>query len=240
MPHLHFLNRRGRRREAIARSVGASARPGSPGADQASPSAACQLGAGSIASVSAVRAVLRRPRRQDRRRLCLPNGVARLRLALPVGHLRLAVSIDRLCLSGAPFSAARGVRTGLVASASPAASLAAIHSSLLTVRLIAASLNIPGLLAPASACALARVFTLVFRRGVFRSGVLRAVFTRFCPGGACLSVAAPEQFAHLLRRHALRPEAERGVGDFQRVLTLGDRYRQVRGHAGLEFEFGIP
>src|SRR5262249_44185293 len=35
-------------------------------------------------------------------------------------------------------------------------------------------------------------------------------------------------------------EAKRGVGDLQRVLTLGDHYCQVRGHAGLEFEVGIP
>jgi hypothetical protein len=48
----NFLERRGRWREAIVRSVGASARPGSPGAGRRPLLAACQLGAGLIASVS--------------------------------------------------------------------------------------------------------------------------------------------------------------------------------------------
>ena len=48
----NFLERRDRWREAIARSVGASARPGSPGAVRSPLLAVCQLGAGLIASVS--------------------------------------------------------------------------------------------------------------------------------------------------------------------------------------------
>jgi hypothetical protein len=91
----------------------------------------------------------------------------------------------------------------LAALASPgASSIAAIHTSLLTVRLGAATLNVSGLTARASAGALARVFTRVLRHSVFRRGVIRSVFTCFLPvAGACLSLAALEQFANLLRGH---------------------------------------
>jgi hypothetical protein len=106
-------------------------------------------------------------------------------------------------------SFATAIGTGLAASVSPGAtSFAAIHSSLLTIRLSAAALDVSGLRGRAFAGVLACAFTRVFRHGVFRRRVFRAVFTGFSPGARSrLSLAAAEKFAHLLRRHALWTEA---------------------------------
>jgi hypothetical protein len=63
----------------------------------------------------------------------------------------------------------------------------------LTIRLIAAALDVSGLRRSATAGVLACAFSRVFRHGVFRRRVFCAVFAGFCPGaGSRLSLAAAE------------------------------------------------